>query len=64
MITKKDEAKAMTKYISCNFKCKFNNTTCNSIQKWNNKTCQCKCINYHKCAKDYSWSVFVRTLSI
>ena len=33
MITKKDEAKAMTKYISCNFKCKFNNTTCNSIQK-------------------------------
>ena len=33
MITKKDETKAMTKYISCNFKCKFNNTTCNSIQK-------------------------------
>ena len=36
MITKKDEAKAVTKYISCDCKCKFNSTTCNSNQKWNN----------------------------
>ena len=42
MITNKNEAKAMTKYISCDYKCKFNSLTCNSNQ-WNNKTCQCEC---------------------
>ena len=41
MITNKDEAKAMTKHISCGCKCKFNSATCNSNQKWNNKACQC-----------------------
>ena len=40
MITTKDEAKAMTKHISCDCKCKFNSTICNSKQKWNNTTCQ------------------------
>ena len=40
MITNKNEAKAMTKHISCDFKCKFNSTTCNSYQKWNKKTFQ------------------------
>ena len=30
MITNKNEAKAMTKHISCGCKCKFNSTTCNS----------------------------------
>ena len=54
MITNKNEAKAMTKHISCDCKCKFNSTTCNLNQKWNNKTCQCECKNYHKCKKDYS----------
>ena len=39
-ITNKNEAKAMTKHISCDCKCKFNSTVCNSNQKWNNKTCQ------------------------
>ena len=29
-ITNKDEAKAMTEYISCDSKSKFNSTTCNS----------------------------------
>ena len=28
-----DEAKAVTEHISCNFKCKFKNTTCNSKKK-------------------------------
>ena len=56
MITKKDEAKAMTEYISCNCKSKFNSTTCNSKQKWNDKTCQCECKNYRKCKEDYSWN--------
>ena len=56
MITNKDEAKAMTKHISCDCKCKFNSSTYNSKQQWNNKTCQCECKNYHKCEKDYSWN--------
>ena len=29
-IANENEAKAMTKHISCNCKCKFNSTTCNS----------------------------------
>ena len=35
MITNKNEAKAMTEHISCDFKCKSNSTICNSNQKWN-----------------------------
>ena len=56
MITNKDEAKAMTEHISCDWKCKFNSTTCNSKQKWNNKACQCECKIHHKCEKDYCWN--------
>ena len=56
MITNKNEAKAITRHISCNCKCIFNSTTCNSNQKWNNKTCQCACKNYYKCKEDYSWN--------
>ena len=52
----KNEAKTMTKHISCNCSCKFIITTCRSNQKWNNKTCQCECKNYHNCRKDYSWN--------
>ena len=54
MITNKNEAKSMTKHVSCDCTCKFNSATYNSNQKWNNKTCQCECKNYHKCQKDYS----------
>ena len=54
MITNEDEAKAMTKHVSCDCKCKFNSTTCNSKQIWNNETCKCECKNYHKREKDYS----------
>ena len=38
MITNSNEAKTVTKHISCDFKCRFNSATCNSNQKWNNKT--------------------------
>ena len=48
----KDEAKAMTEHISCDFK--FNGTTCNSKQKWNSKTYQCECKNHRKCKTGYS----------
>ena len=54
MITNKNEAKAITKHISCDCKCKFSSTICNSNQKWNNETGQCECKNYLKCTKDYS----------
>ena len=30
MITNKNEAKTMTKHVSCDYKCRFNNTKCNS----------------------------------
>ena len=53
MITKKDEAKAMTEHISCDCKCTFNSTTCKTKQEWNNKTCQRECKN---CERDYSWN--------
>ena len=33
MIINKNEAKAMTKHISCDCKCKFNSTTSNSNKK-------------------------------
>ena len=55
MITNKNEAKAMTKHISCDCKCKFNSKTCNTKQKWSDKTCKCECKNY-KCGKDYNWN--------
>ena len=45
MIKNKNEAKTITKHISCYCKCKFNSTTCNSNQKWNNETCRCECKN-------------------
>ena len=56
MITHKNEAKPVTEHISCDCKCKFNNTICNSNQKWNNKTCQCGCRNYRMCKKDCGWN--------
>ena len=56
MITNKNEAKPMTKHISCDCKCRFNSTGCNSNQKWNNKICQCECKNCCTCNKDYSWN--------
>ena len=30
---KRNEAKAMTKHVSCDRKCKFNSTTCSSNKK-------------------------------
>ena len=39
VITNKNKAKTMTKYISWDCKCKFNSTTCNSNQKQKNNTC-------------------------
>ena len=38
MVTKINEAKAMVRHISCDYKCKLDSTTLTSNQKWNNKT--------------------------
>ena len=40
IVTNKNEAKTMTKHISYDSRCLFNNTTCDSNQKWNNETYQ------------------------
>ena len=40
IIARLNEAKTMVKDISCDGKCKYNNTSSNSNQKWINKTRQ------------------------
>ena len=51
MITGKNESK-LTKSISNECKCKFDERKCNSNQKWNNDKCWCKC-KKHICEKEY-----------
>ena len=46
MLVKINDAKTMTKHVSCYCKSKFNSTTSKSNHKWNKKTSQCKCKNY------------------
>ena len=58
MIANENEAKTMTKHISCDCKCKFNSATCNSNREWNNETCLCACKNYRICQKDYNGDKF------
>ena len=40
-----DELKTLTKHISSECKCKFDDRKCNSNQKWNNDTCSFECKN-------------------
>ena len=56
IITSRNEAKTLIKHISCDCKCKFNNTTCNRNQKWINNKCQYGCKRYCTCTKDDSWN--------
>ena len=39
MITGTNESKALTKHISCEYKCKFDGRESNSNQKWNKDKC-------------------------
>ena len=67
VITNKNEAIAMLKHVSCDFKCKFNSATCNSNQRLNNETCQCESKNYRTCKNiivEILTHVFVRMVSI
>ena len=56
MITAINESKTLTKYISCEFKCKFAVAKYNSNQRWNNDKCRCECKKHHICEKDYVWN--------
>ena len=56
MITGINESKTLTKYISCECKCKFDGRKCNSNQWWNNSKCRCDCKKIHLDEKDYVWN--------
>ena len=56
MITGINESKTLTKYVSCECKCKFNGRKCNSDQWWNNNKYQCDRKKCHACEKDYVWN--------
>ena len=67
MSINKNEAKTMTKNISCDCKYKFSSTIYNLNQKWNNKTCQCECkiiISAKKIIVGILENVFVRIANI
>ena len=42
IITETNESKTLTKHISCECKCKFDETKCNSNQWWNNDKFWCE----------------------
>ena len=56
MITGINESKTLTKHISCECKCKFDERKCNSDQWWNNDKCKCECKKRHVCEKNYVWN--------
>ena len=59
MITDINEWKILTKHISSECKCKFDNRKCIINQKWNNNKCLCEYKNpkgHHGCEKDYIWN--------
>ena len=47
IITGISESKTLTKYISCECKCKFDGGSCNSNQWWNDDKYQCECKKRH-----------------
>ena len=58
MITGINKPNILTKYISCECKCKFDGKKrCNSNQKWNNDKCQCESKKHHVCENDYIWNL-------
>ena len=56
MITGNTESKILTRYISCECKCRFDGKKCNSDQWWNNDKCLCESKKRHACEKDYIWN--------
>ena len=56
MVTGINESKTLTKYISCECKCKFGGRKYNSNQWWNNDKCRCECKKHYICEKDHIWN--------
>ena len=55
MITGINELKALAKHISCECKCKIDETKCNSNEWWNDDKCRCEC-KIIICGKEYVWN--------
>ena len=55
MITGKNESKTLTKHISCECKCRFDEIKCISNQWWNNDKCRCESKKHYICEIDYVW---------
>ena len=59
MVTGINESETLTKHISCQYKCKFDDKKFNSNKKWNNNICWCECKSpkeLNVCKKDYIWN--------
>ena len=56
MVTGINESKFLTKDISWECKCKFDEGKCNLNQMWNNDKCRCACKKHHICEKGYIWN--------
>ena len=56
MVTGTNELKTLTKHISCECKCTFDETKRYSNQWWNNDIRPCECKKHHICEKDYIWN--------
>ena len=56
MITGRNESEILTKDISCECKCKFNERKYNSDKWWNNNKCRCECKKHNICEKYYIWN--------
>ena len=56
MITGINESKALTKHMSCKYRCRFDGRKCISDQWWNDDKCWCECKKHHVCEKDYVWN--------
>ena len=57
MITGINESKTLTKYISCECKCRFDGRKCNLDQWWNNNKYRCECKKGNVCEKkDFVWN--------
>ena len=55
MITGINESKTLSKHISCECKCKFDERKCNSDHWLNNNKYRCAC-KKHIFEKDYIWN--------
>ena len=56
-VTGINESRTLTKHISCESKCKFEQKKCSSAQWWNNDKCQRESKKCHLDEKYYIWSL-------